>query len=179
MTPDQLVTPDRLAAAAGRLARSLDHHKVKLVLAESCTGGMVAAALTGVPGISAWFCGSAVTYQEATKIAWLGLQSAALRRDSAVAATTTRSMAEGVLRKTPQAEIAIAVTGHFGPDAPHELDGQIFVIALARNGELSQPRLHQATLQTLSRTDRQLEASVLVLDLASRWIETNPPLKTA
>ena len=62
---------DALKKEAQLLAQALFRSGAQLVLAESCTGGMAAAALTQNPGISKNFCGSAVVYQSETKTAWL------------------------------------------------------------------------------------------------------------
>ncbi len=88
---------------------------VRLVLAESCTGGTLSGALMQVPGVSKVFCGSAVTYREDTKVNWLGVRPETLRLHSAVSAETTEEMARGVLWATPEADIGFAVTGHYGP----------------------------------------------------------------
>src|SRR6056297_1528483 len=117
--------------AAKSLVERLQSHARRLVLAESCTGGLVAASLAAVPGVSQWFCGSAVTYREATKQAWLGIDPETIRAETAVSETVTRAMAHAALRRTAEADFAAAVTGHLGPDAPESLDGVLFV-AFAR-----------------------------------------------
>ena len=62
-----------LAESLGRGQLSGRRRANALVLAESCTGGLAAAALATIPGISRWFCGSAVTYRDQTKIDWLAV----------------------------------------------------------------------------------------------------------
>jgi len=76
-------TIDLSRAAAVGLAKRLADRQRKIVLAESCTAGLAAALLGECPGISAWFCGSAVTYREATKIQWLDVPTAVLKQFSA------------------------------------------------------------------------------------------------
>ena len=68
-----MTTQARLNAEAKRLSKLLEEHDLKIVFAESCTGGLISATLTRIPGISAYHCGSAVVYQEATKTGWLGV----------------------------------------------------------------------------------------------------------
>ena len=106
-----------------------------LVCAESCTAGLVAATLAGIPGASQWLCGSAVVYRNATKTAWLGVSSEILsdpdRGD--VCRETAIRMAEGVLAVTSEAAVAISVTGHLGPKAPLSMDGMIYVGWAERN----------------------------------------------
>lgn len=159
-----------LNKAAETLAQSLERRALKIVFAESCTGGLVAASLAAIPGISRWLCGSAVTYQAATKAQWIGVSPEDLETYTAVSARVTRSMAKGVLDRTDQADLAVAVTGHLGPDAPQELDGRLFVVAQGRSGRFAEPALHQAMLFSHSRPDRQIEAATQVLKLTAAWI---------
>ena len=89
--------------------------KLKLVTAESCTGGLIAAALTEIPGSSDVLERGYVTYSNAAKEVDLGVSAAILNRDGAVSEQAARAMAEGALKASP-ADLAIAVTGIAGPD---------------------------------------------------------------
>ena len=82
--------------------------------AESCTGGLVAHALTEIPGSSAYFLGGVVAYADATKQAELDVPRALIERHGAVSAQVARSMAEGARRRVGSA-LAVAVTGIAGP----------------------------------------------------------------
>jgi nicotinamide mononucleotide (NMN) deamidase PncC len=104
-----------LSREARALARSLEARNALLVLAESCTGGCAAAALTEVPGISRFFCGSAVVYQAQTKMQWLGISSRLIREHSTESPEMSAALAKAVLRKTRQADLAAAITGDLGP----------------------------------------------------------------
>lgn len=83
--------------------------------AESCTGGMVAAALTDIAGASAVLDRSVVTYSNAAKSDLLGVSEAILQAYGAVSQQTAAAMAEGALKAAPDAHIAIAITGIAGP----------------------------------------------------------------
>ena len=157
---------DNLIDAARLLVRILSEHKIKIVFAESCTGGLVSATLTRIPGVSSWLCGSAVTYQEETKQAWLNVSAEDLGRFTAVSEQVTRAMAREVLAKTPQADLAVAVTGHLGPDAPPEIDGVVFVASCSRIPNESQTIAKQLRLTSLDRGSRQIEATDAVLRFA-------------
>ncbi len=85
-----------------------------LVTAESCTGGLVGARLTAVPGSSDVFLGAVVAYADAVKTAVLGVPEELLRERGAVSAETAAAMARGV-RKRLGADIGVAVTGIAGP----------------------------------------------------------------
>ena len=130
---------EQLSDEAKRLARILESKNLKIVFAESCTGGLVSAALTQVPGISSYHCGSAVVYQVATKTQWLGISRDLLDDPGPVSREVAVEMAGGVLRKTPQADLAASVTGHLGPDAPENQDGLIYVAVVVRESSQQKP----------------------------------------
>lgn len=155
---------DVLSDAAEQLAGCLARTGTRLVLAESCTGGLASAALAMVPGVSRWLCGSAVTYREATKTAWLGVSAADLARFTAVSGEVAGQMATGVLRRTPEADWGASITGHLGPGAPEGLDGTVWIgvagrVGVAANG--LDPSRH--TLRERERVPRQREAAALLL----------------
>jgi len=85
-----------------------------LAVAESCTGGLIGHRLTNVPGSSAYFLASLVTYSNAAKTALLGVPEATIGRHGAVSRETARAMAQGV-RQVCGADIGLAVTGIAGP----------------------------------------------------------------
>jgi nicotinamide-nucleotide amidase len=87
---------------------------VKIATAESCTGGMISAALTDVAGSSDVFDRGFVTYSNAAKVAMLGVQQATLDAFGAVSEPVAQEMAEGALARS-DAVMAIAVTGIAGP----------------------------------------------------------------
>lgn len=155
-------------AAADVLAERLAISQQKIVFAESCTAGLAAALLGGCPGISAWFCGSAVTYREATKSQWLEVDLELIEQFSAESADTTQAMALAVLQKTPEADLAAAITGHLGPQAPESIDGKIFMaIAFRESGEVIPLEVQ---LKQIQRRARQREAAAYLLRLASQTL---------
>ena len=85
-----------------------------IATAESCTGGLIAAAITDVAGSSAIFDRGFVTYSNAAKQAMLGVRAATLDAHGAVSEAVAREMAEGALARS-QATLAVAVTGIAGP----------------------------------------------------------------
>lgn len=105
-------TGESLPEAVVRAAKS---SAVTLATAESCTGGLVASAITGVPGASLVFAGGVVTYSNESKTEFLGVKPDTLSRHGAVSTETAEEMARGV-RVRSQADIAVAVTGIAGPD---------------------------------------------------------------
>ena len=106
---------DRDAAAlAAELGRALLAHGRRVTVAESCTGGLVAGAITAVAGSSDWFDVGFVTYSNGAKIALLGVPEPVLAAHGAVSEETARAMAAGALAKSG-ADLAAAVTGIAGP----------------------------------------------------------------
>ena len=99
---------------ASVVGRKLLERKLTISAAESCTGGMFAAALTDIPGISAVFDRSLVTYSNEAKMSELGVRAETLEKYGAVSEETALEMAEGV-RRVSGSDIGISVTGIAGP----------------------------------------------------------------
>ena len=112
-----------------RIRNLLNKSGNRLVLAESCTSGWIAAQFGAIPGISEFFCGSMVVYRNASKHHWLAINQAILDdlKIGPVSERVTTELAKSVLDETPEATIAAAITGHLGPGAPSGRDGTIFV----------------------------------------------------
>ena len=90
-----------------------------IVTAESCTGGLIAAALTDIPGSSKAFFGGYVTYANEAKSRMIHVQARLIRDYGAVSNQVARAMADGA-RNTAHADYAVAVTGVAGPDGGSE-----------------------------------------------------------
>ena len=101
-------------ALCALVAEALLKKGFKLVTAESCTGGMIAAACTDLAGSSAWFERGFVTYSNDAKTELLGVEERVLRRAGAVCGPVAQAMAEGALAHS-RAQVAVAVTGVAGP----------------------------------------------------------------
>jgi nicotinamide-nucleotide amidase len=100
---------------AARVGQWLLETRRRVVTAESCTGGLLAKALTDIPGSSQWFECGYVTYSNAAKLRDLGVASRTLDEHGAVSEAVAREMAAGALR-VADVDVAIAVTGVAGPD---------------------------------------------------------------
>jgi len=172
--------PSTIAAQqAQNLARKLEAieaqtgTQTRIVLAESCTAGLVSALLGQVPGISRFLCGSMVTYRESTKQQWLSVSKEKLDQFTAESLETTNSLATSVLDRTQEADYSAAITGHLGPltgdNPPSEKDGNIFVVVAKREND-STTIVSSDTIQLKSstRVDRQFESAAAVLDALSQ-----------
>jgi nicotinamide-nucleotide amidase len=124
--------PTPLAVDVGR---ALAERKWTLATAESCTGGLVAGAITDVAGSSGWFDRGFVTYSNEAKIDLLGVSPETLARSGAVSEATVREMAAGALSRS-RADIVVAVTGVAGPTggSPDKPVGLVWFAWAVRDG---------------------------------------------
>jgi len=115
-TPSSAARPDAaLDALCRELAALLHSHGWMLATAESCTGGLVAAACTDVAGSSQWFERGYVCYANASKFEMLGVDSGMIANHGAVSEPVVRAMAQGALAHS-RAQVSVAVSGIAGPD---------------------------------------------------------------
>ena len=109
-----LQMPDGWQADVQALADALLARRLTLAAAESCTGGLIAAACTALAGSSHWFERGFVTYSNDAKVELLGVAQELLQAHGAVSEEVARAMAQGALVRS-RANIALAVTGIAGP----------------------------------------------------------------
>src|SRR5262245_42092441 len=161
-------------SAARHVARLLKAKDLKVVVAESCTGGLVSGALTKIPGISNHLCGGVIVYRNETKMAYLRIPAAVLANPGPVSAQVAELMARQVLEKTPEADVAVSVTGHLGPNAPRKLDGSVYATIVWRNQPFRTKTHSLRCRRGDSRTIRQRWVVEQVLDLLGDSIEATP-----
>lgn len=106
--------PPDILDSARRVIDALRATRRLLATAESCSGGLVAGAITSIAGSSDVFACGFITYSNASKTAMIGLDAALIARHGAVSAEVARAMAEGALR-TAGVDIAVSLTGIAGP----------------------------------------------------------------
>ncbi len=111
-----MILPDdeRILTIGGRAGQGARRARRRIATAESCTGGLVAGAITAIAGSSAWFDRGFVTYTNEAKCELLGVPAALIAREGAVSEAVARAMAEGALARS-QADLVVAVTGIAGP----------------------------------------------------------------
>ena len=105
---------EELEQLAIDVGRALKRAGLRLVTAESCTGGWVGEAVTAIAGCSDWFDRGFITYSNAAKREGLGVAAATLTEHGAVSEETAREMALGALKHS-HAQISVAITGVAGP----------------------------------------------------------------
>jgi nicotinamide-nucleotide amidase len=125
--------------AVASLAQALRTKGWHIGAAESCTGGLIAAACTSIAGSSDWFERGFVTYSNEAKTALLGVPPALIAQHGAVSAEVAQAMAEGALSHAP-IDMAVAVTGIAGPGGatPGKPVGTVW-LAVARRGASTEP----------------------------------------
>ncbi len=108
-----------LEANLTQISLELIKHRRLLATAESCSGGMIAAACTDLGGASQWFERGFVTYSNAAKTEMLGVPATLIEQEGAVSEAVARAMADGALAHS-QAHVSLAVTGVAGPTGGSE-----------------------------------------------------------
>lgn len=126
-----------------QLGNALRARGWRLATAESCTGGLLAAACTSIAGSSDWFERGVVSYSNAAKTELLGVPPAVLVKHGAVSAETAQAMAEGV-QALARVELAVAVTGIAGPGGavPGKPVGTVW-LGMAMRGRATRTELLQ------------------------------------
>lgn len=148
----------RLATAKG----------VMIATAESCTGGMVSAAITDVPGSSAVFDRGFVTYTNAAKMKMLGVSAATLDSVGAVSEEVAGEMAQGALRES-NASLAVSITGIAGPGGSEfKPEGRV-CFGLARDGEIHVETIEFGALgrDTVRSASRDHALQLIIQNLSS------------
>jgi nicotinamide-nucleotide amidase len=157
--------PDALLTAAGALLQHARAAGVRVVTAESCTGGLVAALLTEIAGSSDVVERGYVTYANAAKVEAVGVAAELIAEHGAVSEPVARAMAEGALMAS-HAELAVAITGVAGPGggSPEKPVGLVW-FATAKRGE--DVRAHEERFGDLGRSEVRLAAVRTALGLLS------------
>ena len=162
------MTSTALRAAAKRLLDLCRERSLLVATAESCTGGLVAGALTEIPGSSDVIDCGFVTYSNAAKETLLGVPAATLRRHGAVSKETAAAMAAGALKHS-RADLAVAITGIAGPDggSKEKPVGLVHFAAASRDGRrLSRSRRYGKIGRGRVREKSVAEALRLLQELA-------------
>ncbi|MGC6452428.1 MAG: CinA family protein [Candidatus Puniceispirillaceae bacterium] len=155
-----------LATLAAKVIAGASRKQAMLTVAESCTGGMVAAALTDISGASTVLDRGFVTYSNAAKSDLLGVAEATLAAHGAVSRETAAEMASGALAAAPLCHIAVAVTGIAGPGggSAEKPVGLVWFGLAVRGGEVVTSRCQFDGDRTAIRTSAAKTAMNLFLD---------------
>jgi nicotinamide-nucleotide amidase len=158
-----------LRSQAKRVLARCRSRGLHVATAESCTGGLVAAALTEIAGSSDVVECGFVTYSNAAKLALLGVPAKTLDRHGAVSAETAIAMAVGALKHS-QADLTVAITGIAGPGGGSKQKpvGLVHFAAARRDGRrIARKRLYGKIGRHRVRQRSVAEALALLLELAA------------
>ena len=163
--PD-FVLPAELVEAARRVVEANRAAGRTIALAESCTGGLVTAALTEVAGSSDVFEGGFVTYSNAMKMDVLGVSEDVLEMFGAVSVAVAWAMAQGALARS-RADTAVAVTGIAGPGGgtPNKPVGTVVFARARRGADPKEIVADERRFGDLGRAGVRLQAALCALDL--------------
>ncbi len=112
-------TQNTIFQLAGRAGKTLSQYGLKLVTAESCTGGGVGQAITDISGSSNWYDRGFITYSNQAKIEMLGISETTLDQHGTVSEQTAKEMLIGALNNS-RAQIGVSITGIAGPSGGTE-----------------------------------------------------------
>lgn len=157
---------DELLAAATRVVEANRAAGLQLAVAESCTGGLLAAAITAIPGASDVFDRGFVTYSNEAKMDMLGVSSEIIETFGAVSLACAWAMARGCLDRSG-ADVAVAVTGIAGPGGETEKKpvGHVLFALARRGGDPGQAVTHKLELGPLGRGEVRRQAVLFALSL--------------
>jgi nicotinamide-nucleotide amidase len=154
------------------IVRLLTERKLTLALAESCTGGCIANRVTNVPGASAVLLAGLVTYSNAAKEKFLGVQAGTLAQHGAVSEPVAREMAEGVRRQS-RADYALSVTGIAGPSGgtPDKPIGTVFIGLAGPTGTVVERRSNSFDRETFKQVTTQQALELLRRTVLASGVE--------
>jgi nicotinamide-nucleotide amidase len=160
LLPDELVNKAREVVEANRAAGR------RVAIAESCTGGLVSAALTEIPGSSEMFEAGYVTYSNAAKISELRVSEEVVDTFGSVSVATAWAMARGALAAS-NADVAVAITGIAGPGGgtPSKPVGTVVFAVAERDADPAKIIADQKFFDENTRSGVRLQAALCALDL--------------
>lgn len=159
------ILPDDIYALAQRVVEENTQAGRKIVLAESCSGGLVAAALTEIPGSSAVLDRGFVTYSNEAKMESLDVASDIIETFGAVSIACVWAMAKGALQNS-NADVAVAISGVAGPDGGTQLKpvGTV-VFAKVIRGDEGEPEGELKSFGDVGRGEVRRQATLCALEL--------------
>lgn len=161
----QTLLPEDLVALARRVIEENAQVGRRIAIAESCTGGLVSAALTEIAGSSAVFDRGFVVYSNEAKEEALGVSSDIIETFGAVSIATAWAMARGALERS-KADVAVAITGIAGPDGGTEQKpvGTVVFARSTREAD-AEPEGERKQFDPASRAEIRLQAALVALEL--------------
>ena len=167
---------DEIREQARALLEACRSKNVHIATAESCTGGLIAAALTEIAGSSDVFDRGFVTYQNEAKAEDLGVSEQTLITHGAVSESVVKEMAAGALRRST-AEVSVAVTGVAGPGggSPDKPVGLVHIASSSKDGETLHQRCEFGEIgREAIRSATVIEALALLASTVGAYCPNDP-----
>ncbi len=158
------ILPDEIVALAQRVIEENGKAGKTVAVAESCTGGLVGAALTEIPGSSAVFDRGFITYSNEAKQELLGVQSEIIESLGAVSAATVWAMAQGAIARS-NADTAVAVSGIAGPDGGSDLKPVGTVVFARADRDNEEVNAEERHIDGANRAEIRHQAALIALEL--------------
>jgi PncC family amidohydrolase len=154
-------------ALAERVGKLLTDAGMTLVVAESCTGGMLGSWLTAVPGSSTYFLGGVISYADDIKVNMLGVPATVIRETGAVSAESALAMSQGV-RTLLDADVGVSITGVAGPGGGSETKpvGTTYIALVGPSFERVEHRIWHG-----DRASNREESARLALQMIVEYLE--------
>lgn len=178
------ILPDELVEAARKVVEANRAAGRRIAMAESCTGGLVSAALTEIPGASDVFEGGFVAYADEAKLGALGVNLDVLETFGAVSIAVAWAMAQGVIKKSG-ADVGVAITGVAGPAGGSEKKpvGTVIFARAERDGDPNAVVADKRVFENNGRGGIRLQAALCALELLMpsepNPADTAPPAESA
>ena len=161
------IVPDDVEALAHAVLERACAADLKIVTAESCTGGLLASLLTDVEGASHAFDRGFVSYSDTAKCELLGVERDTVEGCGAVSRQTAEAMVRGALRYS-QGDVAVSITGFAGPGAPGDEPGLVHFACGRRDGPVAHREAH---FGDIGRGPVRLAALRVALEMLSDTID--------
>jgi len=160
------ILSDEVIALARRVVAENIAAKRRVAVAESCTGGLVCAALTEIAGSSAMFDRGFITYSNEAKQQQLGVSEDILDAFGAVSPATAWAMAQGAIQHS-EADVAVAISGIAGPDGGSDMKpvGTVVFACAHRSQHKDTINAEQRLLDGKDRSEIRLQATLVALEL--------------
>ena len=160
------ILPEELVEAARKVVTANRAAGLRVAVAESCTGGLVAGALTEISGSSDVFEGGLVTYADEAKVDLLGVSQDVLETFGSVSIAVAWGMAQGVLKRT-KADTAVAITGIAGPEggSANKPIGTVVFARARRGADPKEIVADRKEFGDLGRGGVRLQAALCALEL--------------
>lgn len=161
------ILPQNVSVLAEEVLNSAERKEFRLATAESCTGGLLAALLTDVSGLSHVFERGFVTYSDQAKCEMLGCDSREIEHCGAVSREVALAMARGGLAKS-EADLIVSITGFAGPGKADDEEGLVHFACLDRNGLENHEERHFGTVGRDGVRLAALEVALTMMNNALR-----------